>query len=444
MSVQSETNRISYVGNNSTVTAYQVPFYFFANADLVVVVTTSAGVDTTLTLNTDYTVTGAGNEAGGSLTTAAAVPASSTVTIYREIDITQDVSLIENGDLPAETLEQALDRLTMIAQQTDRASKRAIRVRESDGPRNELQAIANTILSLNSSKQPVGMTASELKTFLAITGVELTVDAGMRTFADDGERASTVPQFTGQLGTQRDTNLVYISTGTSAGNWGLLTASLAMILAGTFTADATGRGKFANGFVNADLLASDAVTTAKILDLNVTAAKLAATLDLSGKTLTMPASHFMDIAPNGTVIQTVYAEYTGQGTLSGNIPGDNTIPQSSEGDEILTAAITPRSASSVLLIRFVGCAGVNNQGIRAALFRDSTANAISATQSSVGGSNETQSLVIEKRVDAVSVVSTTFKIRTGSAATYRINGSSGAGHLGAASAATLVIQEIKA
>jgi hypothetical protein len=150
------------------------------------------------------------------------------------------------------------------------------------------------------------------------------------------------------------------------------------------------------------------------------------------------------IVPTGSVLQTVYAEYTGQGTLSGNIPGDNTIPQSSEGDEILTAAITPRSASSVLLIRFVGCAGVNNQGIRAALFRDSTANAISATQSSVGGSNETQSLVIEKRVDAVAAVSTTFKIRTGSSSTYRINGSSGAGHLGAASAATLVIQEIKA
>ena len=46
----------------------------------------------------------------------------------------------------------------------------------------------------------------------------------------------------------------------------------------------------ADGVVTAAKLATDAVETAKIKDLNVTAGKLAATQDLSTKTITLPAS----------------------------------------------------------------------------------------------------------------------------------------------------------
>ena len=46
----------------------------------------------------------------------------------------------------------------------------------------------------------------------------------------------------------------------------------------------------ADGSVTAAKIASDAVTTAKILDNNVTVAKLPTTLDISGNTVTLPAS----------------------------------------------------------------------------------------------------------------------------------------------------------
>jgi hypothetical protein len=46
----------------------------------------------------------------------------------------------------------------------------------------------------------------------------------------------------------------------------------------------------ADGTVTAAKIASDAVTTAKILDNNVTVAKLPTTLDISGNTVTLPAS----------------------------------------------------------------------------------------------------------------------------------------------------------
>ena len=46
----------------------------------------------------------------------------------------------------------------------------------------------------------------------------------------------------------------------------------------------------ADGSVTAAKIASDAVTTIKILDNNVTVAKLPTTLDISGNTVTLPAS----------------------------------------------------------------------------------------------------------------------------------------------------------
>ena len=45
-----------------------------------------------------------------------------------------------------------------------------------------------------------------------------------------------------------------------------------------------------DGLVTAAKLATDAVETAKVKDLNVTVAKLPATVDISSKTVTLPAS----------------------------------------------------------------------------------------------------------------------------------------------------------
>ena len=216
MAVQSATSRIQYAGNNSTVTSYAVPFVFLENAHLQAIARTSAGVESTVTLTNH---TGAGDVNGGTVRTAVAVPVASTLTIYREVPATQTTSYQEGGDFPAASHERALDKLTFIAQQNERIAERSIRVSEADGTRNELDAVANTVIGLDANKQPKTMTASDLKTYLSLSGVTLDVDAGMKTFADAGERALAVPDFTGQLGTQRNTGETYVSTGASAGNW---------------------------------------------------------------------------------------------------------------------------------------------------------------------------------------------------------------------------------
>ena len=53
MTVSSTQTRVSYSGNGTT-TAFAVPFYFLANSDLLVVLRSSAGVETTQVLNTNF------------------------------------------------------------------------------------------------------------------------------------------------------------------------------------------------------------------------------------------------------------------------------------------------------------------------------------------------------------------------------------------------------
>ncbi|MEY5100616.1 MAG: hypothetical protein RJA36_3335, partial [Pseudomonadota bacterium] len=58
MTVSSSTNRVQY-NTNGTTGPWTVPFYFLEDAHLAVTYTTSAGVETLLTLTTNYSVTGA-------------------------------------------------------------------------------------------------------------------------------------------------------------------------------------------------------------------------------------------------------------------------------------------------------------------------------------------------------------------------------------------------
>ena len=50
-------------------------------------------------------------------------------------------------------------------------------------------------------------------------------------------------------------------------------------------------------------------------------------------------------SPSGSIINSAYGEYTANADLTATIPADDTIPQNTEGTEIVTATITPTSAS---------------------------------------------------------------------------------------------------
>lgn len=131
MTISTTTSRISYNGNGVT-TIFSFPYRFLANGDLVVLSVSAAGVETTKVLTTDYTLTGAGDDAGGSVTMLVAPASGTRLIIYRDTDITQETDYISGDPFPAETHERALDRLTMIAQEIGSDADRSIKVPVGD------------------------------------------------------------------------------------------------------------------------------------------------------------------------------------------------------------------------------------------------------------------------------------------------------------------------
>lgn len=117
MTISTTTSRISYSGNGVT-TVFPVPYKFLASGDLVVLeVNNTTGVETTKTLTTHYTVSGAGGEAGGTLTMLTAPASGTTLVIYREMSFTQETGYPTGGDFPEAAHEAALDKLTMLVHQ---------------------------------------------------------------------------------------------------------------------------------------------------------------------------------------------------------------------------------------------------------------------------------------------------------------------------------------
>lgn len=127
MTIETTLNRISYAGDGVT-TIFSIPFKFLANADLVAILRDADDVETTLVLNTNYTVTGALVATGGTLTMIVAPASGEFLTIYNDPVATQGVDYVQNQSTPAETSEQALDRLTILSQRTKDLILRAARL----------------------------------------------------------------------------------------------------------------------------------------------------------------------------------------------------------------------------------------------------------------------------------------------------------------------------
>lgn len=115
MTVSSQINKISYVGNGTTK-EFAIPFYFFDESHIEVYFL-SKGMEKSLEPVKDYSLTGAKRKEGGSLIMAQAPEYDEMLTILRVVPMTQEVDYRENEIFPSETHEMALDKLTMEVQQ---------------------------------------------------------------------------------------------------------------------------------------------------------------------------------------------------------------------------------------------------------------------------------------------------------------------------------------
>lgn len=119
--VNTATGDVTY-NCNGTTTSYTYPFKIFTDTELTGTVTTSTGAKTTLVRNVDYTVTGAGVSTGGTfvLTTGSVCQSGSTLEIKRNIPLVQQTDYVDGEAFSAESLEDALDKVVMMAQQLNK------------------------------------------------------------------------------------------------------------------------------------------------------------------------------------------------------------------------------------------------------------------------------------------------------------------------------------
>lgn len=216
--VQTDESTISYVGNNSIVSPYPVPFNFSVDEDLVVVVKDSAGLEDLQILNTDYTVTGEGDPNGGNVLFTWSVPATSKVTIFRNVPATQLTSYQEGDAFPAASHEKALDKLTMLVQQCLRVTGsggpgdlgRAFRISEASAGINAVAKINDSALGIDALGNAILRTPGEMLGWLGEVGTA---------WDNTAERLVTRATFPGQLGVQIDNRTIYIANSTTPGDW---------------------------------------------------------------------------------------------------------------------------------------------------------------------------------------------------------------------------------
>lgn len=140
MSIASETNRNSYVGNGA-VDTYSYTFKIYDDSDLLVTVKSDLNVETTLTLNTHYSVTGVGESNGGSVAlvngafdwidTEGDLKSGYTISIRRNLQLIQETDIRNQGEFFPEVHEDAFDRLTMYDQQQQDEIDRSVKLSET-------------------------------------------------------------------------------------------------------------------------------------------------------------------------------------------------------------------------------------------------------------------------------------------------------------------------
>lgn len=143
--------------------------------------------------------------------------------------------------------------------------------------------------------------------------------------------------------------------------------------------------------------------------------------------------------------QTSTATLTTVGTGTTLIPGDDTIPQITEGNEYLTISFTPVSASSTLKIRASCTAAhtVAGASLAMCLFQDAVSNALDTDFATIPVVSYCVQLNIDHSMTSGTTSAITFRIRVGAdtAGTTTVNGAAGARRYGGTSLMRITVDE---
>ncbi len=145
--------RVQYTADG-VQTVFTYPFPIFEDADL------SVFVDGTLqVLTTDYTVTGAGVDSGGTADFAAAPPNAASVTLLRDLTVERTSDFQESGEFRAKVINDELDRLTAMIQEAEDRIARTLRLASTDTAADltlpDKSSRTDTYLAFDAAGEPI-------------------------------------------------------------------------------------------------------------------------------------------------------------------------------------------------------------------------------------------------------------------------------------------------
>ena len=144
-----------------------------------------------------------------------------------------------------------------------------------------------------------------------------------------------------------------------------------------------------------------------------------------------------------SVVQVVNVTDGEVATGTTTTPDNDTIPQITEGNEYMTLAITPKSATNILKIEVVWVGAVTSAARKAiALFQDSTADTLAVVYSYMPAGQSNSNTFVHY-MTAGTVSATTFRVRVGSsnAGTTTFNGDAGNRYYGGRMSSSITITE---
>lgn len=156
MSISSSTRKAGPFACNGSTVAFPFAFKVFTTADVRVVLTDSNSVESDLALGTNYTVAlNADQDAnpGGTVTTTATYATGYKITLTSQVQNLQPVTLTNQGGFYPQVINNALDRLTIMAQQLAEQVSRAVKtsISSSSTPDQLLSDIGAAVTNASNS-----------------------------------------------------------------------------------------------------------------------------------------------------------------------------------------------------------------------------------------------------------------------------------------------------
>lgn len=150
MTISSTTRKAGPFDGNGVTTSFPFTFKVFNTSDITIVRTMPSGLEETLVLDSDYSVTLNGDQdanPGGTITypvSGAPLPEDWRLTAVGALDFLQPTDITNGGGFYPQVIENALDRVTMLIQQLDEEIDRTIRIAVSDDATTGLELPAQS------------------------------------------------------------------------------------------------------------------------------------------------------------------------------------------------------------------------------------------------------------------------------------------------------------